>query len=315
MADADRIHVACATNAGYFRHCAAMLASVLEFNPGVSVHVLCTDDVPADDRVRLSSWGAERGATIRCVTPATELPADLPGMRRLTRAAWLRLFLPDLLSDQPRVIYLDVDLIVRGSLRELWDLDLGGNWAAAVTDIPHIDHEPLLHRRVGFASAAEYFNSGVLLMDLDRFRQERVGERVLRFAAEHPEQVLLADQDPLNVVLGGHRLPLPLRWNVLSPIYEGGIIAAEFPFTAQEAQRAREAPAIVHFSGPWKPWHLRSRHPLRRLYADYRAQTPWPEWGPDGRTLKHRILRVLPEPWVRSLTIAYSIARRSVGFS
>jgi lipopolysaccharide biosynthesis glycosyltransferase len=212
----------------------------------------------------------------------------------LTRAAWLRLFLPELLPDLSRVIYLDVDMIVRDSLEELWCLDLGEHWFAAVTDIPKKVGGVLAYQRVGLAEASLYFNSGLLLIDLGRFRRERVAERVLRFAAEHPDKVALADQDPLNAVLHTHRYALPLRWNVMAPMHEGGIDHG-FPFTQAEADEAMRRPAVIHYSGLWKPWHYRSKHPLRRLYTEYRKQSPWPDWQTEGQTLKHKVLRLFPE--------------------
>jgi lipopolysaccharide biosynthesis glycosyltransferase len=307
------MHIACATDAGYFKHCAAMLASLIAFNPGVHVHVLCTEDVSDEARRELADWAAKRGASLECIVPVVRLPESLPGLRRLTRAAWLRLFLPETLPGLRRVLYLDVDLVVQRSLHALWSMDLGSNWVAAVSDITDVTHSPALYRRVGFSRPEEYFNSGVLLIDLERFRRERVAEQALQFAADHPERVLLADQDPLNVVLRTHRLPLPLEWNVLAPIFEGGIVAREFPFSEEQTRRARAQPAVVHYSGPWKPWHHRARHPLRHLYADYRKQTPWPQWQKEGATLKHRLLRLVPESWARSMTTAYWAARESLG--
>lgn len=116
------------------------------------------------------------------------------------------LFIPELLSDEDRVIYLDSDTIVVGSFKDLIGIDLKNNYCAAVLDVPL----PNFKDKVGFSSQDNYYNSGVLLMDLDKLRKDNIQDKLV---ASIDKQVKYADQDVLNIVLKGRILTIPPKYN------------------------------------------------------------------------------------------------------
>ncbi len=103
-----------------------------------------------------------------------------------------------------RVLYLDVDTIAVRSLRPLAELDLGGAYVAAVENVwaPWMTHFPA---KLGLPPEQGYFNSGVLVMDLDRIRADGRDAEMLEFAHTRGDVITWLDQDVLNAVLGQAR--------------------------------------------------------------------------------------------------------------
>ena len=199
------------------------------------------------------------------------------------KATWYRLFLPQLLAGQDRVLHLDCDLLVLDSLRPLWHTDLLGNLVGAVTNIPMRENVGRA-AQLGLANPSSYFNAGVLLMDLELMRREGISDQLVACGRRDPARVGWRDQDVLNLVLQRRRLPLAPRWNCMNSVMSFSW-ASEY-FTEEELREARERPAIRHFEGPAlnKPWHVLCEPANRRLYIQHRRQTPWPRVRPVGCT-------------------------------
>lgn len=273
-----------------------MLVSVLTHSParGVVVHLLCGSDVDEPSREQLSHLVGSYGAELKILHP----PA-LPDGIRLTRAypaaAWSRLCLPELLPDLSSVLYLDSDLLAVDAISPLWDeAAFGDNLLRAVTNV--YPDAAAVASELGLPSPSAYFNSGVMVLNLEAMRAEQTADVVLDLALSSPGMVRWADQDPLNVVAHARRQPLDLRWNVQAACYEMPIQWLNAPIATIET--ALRDPAIIHFSGAWKPWHFQCRHPLRNMYAFYRSMTPWADWQIEGRTVARRLLyplRAFPE--------------------
>jgi lipopolysaccharide biosynthesis glycosyltransferase len=144
---------------------------------------------------------------------------------------------------------------VIGALDELLKTDLTGVGVAAV-------REPGEHKLEPFGvMPGDYFNSGVMLMNLDYWREHRIAEKALAFANEHPEALVASDQCAINAVLHGRVKYLDPKWNC----------------TLSNAKKYNAAnPVIVHYTGRRKPWDEAWRQPYGIYYANYSQSTPWP---------------------------------------
>jgi len=208
------------------------------------------------------------------------------------RMSWVRTVLTDALPDVDRVVYLDADTLVRHSVLPLWTA-LDGAPIAAVTNTT----EPAMYEYVqslGLSDPAEYFNAGVLVMDLAQWREEGVIERITALSRERP--LRWYDQDALNVVFAGRWRRLHPRWNAMNSLWFWTEHARRI-FTDDELDTARANPAIAHFEGPHvvKPWHYLSRHPFREEYRAALAKTAWTGRSLDERTLATRAIARLPD--------------------
>jgi lipopolysaccharide biosynthesis glycosyltransferase len=288
------MHVACAAEGeAYAAHSAAMLHSVLEHGENVVVEYLHGPSFAAGWRGGIRGMVEAAGARIRFWEIADADVAELPVAWPFTVAMWYRIFLPRLLEDTGRVLYLDADTIAVDSLAPLWEIDLTGCWLGAVTNVlePHFAHRPA---GLGLDASA-YFNSGVLLLNLDEMRRDDRATALIDYARAHPGNEW-PDQDALNVVLGRRRLALHPRFNAMNSL--------RFPqareiFGAEELREARERPAIRHFEGPKenKPWHYLCERDLRDAYLGHRAATPWPDVDLVGFTRANRMRRIWRQCW------------------
>jgi lipopolysaccharide biosynthesis glycosyltransferase len=136
-------------------------------------------------------------------------------------------------------------------------------------------------------------------MNLDDWRLHRHTEALFGFIQRGIGLDSWPDQNALNAVLWQRRLSLHPRWNVQSVIFE--LPDNKLPYPTDEIRRARSDPSIIHYVGPYKPWHYRSKHPFRSLYFIHLEATPWRGRPIEGRTLFHILLR--PLPWVLGLRI------------
>lgn len=280
------MHFACSAQGGrYVEHSAAMLHSLLECNrdADVVVHYLCAPDVSDAQRRALAGMVEGLGGAIEFPRVPDELVADLPVRSFPPPASWYRVLVPELLPDQPKAIYLDVDTIVVDSLVPLWETDVAGHWLAAVTNVLEREH---LGRpaELGLPGPEAYFNAGVMVMNLDEMRRDRTTAAVLEHGRAHRDELLWGDQDALNPVLWRRRRALHPRWNLMSAILA-------FPWAADvlgadAVAEARRNPAIRHFEGQGsnKPWHYLCAHEMRDLYARHRRATPWPRLRREGVT-------------------------------
>lgn len=287
------MHVACIADRHYWRHTGAMVHSLLTHNPRATVHVLHRPDAPREECERLTQVVATFGATVNFL-PVRDAGDARSHSPYFPDAIWYRVFLPELLPDLDKVLYLDSDLIVLQSLAELWERDLSQHALAAVTN-----PMPAIHRRyprdvLGLAPE-DYFNSGVLLLNLERLRKDGARERLLEYARQHPANAC-PDQDALNVLFHDSCLRLHLRWNYQTALLD--LHPHEVPIPAAQVREAATNPAIVHFSGPFKPWMYLCRDPWRERFLDHARRTPWPLQPPSGRTPLSMVLRRLPNRWI-----------------
>lgn len=268
------------------------------------IHFLVDPGLSANPRTSLREMVERQGGRISFWEIPRERVAGLPTMDRIGVSMWYRILLPDLLPEVDRVLYLDVDTLVLDSLGPLWETDLGENYLGAVTNV--LEQHRIKHPvRLGLADPTQYFNSGVLLMNLGAMRRDGCAETLHRFAIEHADKLLWPDQDALNLILGERRLPLHPRWNLTNA-------ALDFPWSAyvlgaRELDEARRSPGVRHFEGPAgnKPWHLLCDRDMRELYEGHRRGTPWPELELEGVTLVNRTRRAVRagraamRPWRR----------------
>lgn len=271
-------HLACAARADYLPHAAAMLHSVL-VNGGLGdphIHFLHGPELPRSDAEALEQMVVGLGGTVSFLAVAED---RIEGLRTrgdfLPASHWYRIFLPELLPDVDRVLYLDGDLIAVDSLEPLWRSELGDQYLAAVTNV-FLEHDAGRPAALGLRDARDYFNSGVLLMNLELMRRDAMTDALRSYGLANAEKLAWPEQDALNVVLGERRLHLHPRWNLMNSILL--FPSAADVFGTKVVTEARRNPAIRHFEGPGanKPWHHLCEREGRELYVEHRRQTPWP---------------------------------------
>jgi lipopolysaccharide biosynthesis glycosyltransferase len=263
------LHVVFAANRAYIPYVSAAITSVRHnLDPTVALHVtiLSGDIVPTE-----IGWPNKGSAdSLRCFSPdvdASTLP--IRPSDYLTVETYYRLFLEKAFDEAvKRIVYLDADLVAVGDLSPLKDIDLKGKTIAAVRDYGTTEvrgHFDLL----GISSSlspAPYFNAGVLVIDMGRWRDSRVCDQCLTFLRANQALVRFHDQDALNYVLAGEWMELDESWNRMSPSWQAACRRNRELGTPIDPGMLN--PRIVHFAWPNKPWNG-FRHPDRRVFDTY----------------------------------------------
>jgi lipopolysaccharide biosynthesis glycosyltransferase len=275
--ESQRVEIAFGCDAGYLQPLTVAIVSVLANarDPSRLRFWLVTKSLTDEAVSSLRAVVAENGAQLETRKPMTDTGiGEMPLGEHFTEATYYRLLLAKLLpATVSRLIYLDSDVIVRHPIEDLWAIDLENFSTAAVFNPRALNCEGL-----GLRDEKDYFNAGVLLMDLDRWRHERIHERALTFAAEFPGPLPCADQDALNHVIAGAWKRLDLRWNQQSKFFQHSCTYLRVPWLA--LWRARTSPYIVHYSTSEKPWQSNNQHPWRELYFEQLDRTTFRGWRP-----------------------------------
>jgi lipopolysaccharide biosynthesis glycosyltransferase len=189
---------------------------------------------------------------------------ELPHHGHFRPETYFRLLAPQLLPNVNKAIYLDSDLVVNDDVAKLYDTDVEGYMLAATRDadtIGQIDGYdvtvgPYLADELGMDDPHDYFQAGVLLMNLAYLRENITPEEFLEISTERMWRWL--DQDVLNKVVNGRYVRVHMRWNYLMDwqhLRRTHIIANAPDEVRAEYEQARKDPAIVHFAGPDnRPW-------------------------------------------------------------
>ncbi|WP_420348107.1 glycosyltransferase family 8 protein [Pelagibius sp.] len=294
----------------YSQHLAVTLVSLLENNPANAFDILA---------ITLNMGGEDEAKLQRIVAGNSRVslrfqPFDIERYRHfrtdnhISHASYLRIFIPEILpADVERVLYLDCDLVVQADLAPLWASDLGGRTIGAV-------HNPFFvrHGDLAMSPGADYFNAGVLLMDLARWRRLGATERLVRFIETHHAHLYAHDQDALNAVFEGDITELPPHWN-----FQTAMLWCEPEALSMSYRAFRElllTPGIIHYTTPSKPWHFQNTHPHKDVYYQYLAKTPYHDFRPRDVSLAGVLRRIAQWPQVAfrdRLPAAYYPTRRA----
>jgi lipopolysaccharide biosynthesis glycosyltransferase len=279
------INIACAADNKYAVLATVMLKS-LEMNhikEGERINVYFVDNKlqMRKKQMILDSLDPDK-TSVTFLTPTREQLATLdqiPDVRKQT--AYHRLLLPILLPvEVKRLIYFDCDLLVMGSIDKLWNTKLESHEiVAAVQDlrawIVSCDWGGAIPNweQLGLDPKAKYFNSGVLLIDMEKWRVENVSRNVARCTLENQQHVRWHDQYGLNVVLYGKWKELPFKWN-------------SFPESEEVVDKA-----IVHFVSR-NPNEIDYTGNFRDKFYEILDQTRWAGRRPNDWHL--RLAQLMP---------------------
>lgn len=226
------------------------------------IHIL-TDDISEDNRTRLQALAAKDFEVE--FFPLSSRLRVLPGVEALQKhcfgafaslTIYFRLFIPVLFPQYDKAIYLDADLVVPGDISQLWEEPLGNKLVGAVADYSIQKIAPFMRyidRYVG-VDHNNYVNSGVLLLNCKRLREEDLCGRFLHWAQTYALQTVAPDQDYLNALCWEGIHYLDPNWNAMP----------------SECLPDLENPQIIHFNLASKPW-LNEYVPYEEVFWKYAA--------------------------------------------
>ena len=193
------MNIVLAANDSYMEHLAVTLVSVLinsNADDKFKFYIL-SNDISNFSKKRLNILKKIKDFEIEFCDIGEDDFKDLPIKSHFPKQIYYRLRMPELIKED-KVLYLDSDIIVRKSLQDLWNIDLKGNIAAVVEDILIGNKANKNDKYRLIVESENYFNSGVMLWDLEKARQNNIAEKSIKYIQENAKKISYYDQDSLN---------------------------------------------------------------------------------------------------------------------
>ena len=248
------INVCFACDKNYIKHTSVTAASILKnanADDNLSFYII-HDGLDKEDILKFYDLRKIKNFDCKFIEVKREdfsVYKDIKIFKYITLATLYRLKIPSLLNDIDKVIYLDSDIVVNVSLRELFETDIKKYYLAGVLDItPQFE---------------TYVNAGVLLLNLELIRKEGGEEKFIQYAVQNKYKIKQADQEIINVVLKDRvKIIKDKSYNVQSGI-----------FTVRSFWIKK--PKIIHFIGKYKPWEKISLSYYKNYYFKYLQLTSY----------------------------------------
>lgn len=193
---------------------------------------------------------------------------------------YFRLFIPFLFKDYKKVLYLDSDIVIETDIKN-FDFNIGNYQISAALDtiIPFLNtqSERLEHMKnvLHLENENLYFNSGVLLFNLEKINIEEYKDKLLQ--AFQVEELLFPDQDILNKIFQNNVKFLSRKWNFNSSPYVNDNFYEHIKGAYKEDfLYAKKQPSLIHFTSKYKPWN-HNKNPNYESFWKYARKTPFYE--------------------------------------
>lgn len=263
--------------------------SILKSNPSLSFKIYLITEI--EDELKLDSIKSlvySKGSQLIVKKIVATSFSDQKIKYHYSVANYYRLLAAEMIPED-QVLYLDSDIIVHGSIQELYSTDLGEYPLAAVYDPQVLDLD-----RLELNTEQGYFNSGVMLLNLKIWREQNLGYKVIEYLTNFPNRIQFADQCGLNAVLKGNWLRLNPKWNVMTSFFNPKHKITAVRYFGAAFDLAVQKPIILHYSDSPKPWEFRNNHPLKKLYWDYLNQTEFKRRFPNDLNFSNLLRWAVP---------------------
>ena len=327
------MNVAYSTSDLYSELAATSIASLLENSKGVDEINIYVIDIGISEKHRqdLLDLAALYGRHLEFLEDLNveDIAHTKINVGRWHISTFSRLFLLHVLPEGlDKVIYIDCDMIIRHSLKTLWEMDMEGTWCMSADDC----RGKMYRKDIGIPMESIYTNNGLMVIDLEAWRQNDVESKFIDFINEYHGDITYMDQGVLNGVFQPLKKVklLPISYNAQTVCYDlgyDGLQACRKPvwaYTKDEFEAGIADPTVVHFTTCFmsgtRPWFKEDNHPYRREFLKYRSLTAWkdePLWDdktPGKKKLMTKVSQTLPRPVTYGIihvahVWAYPIAR------
>ena len=299
----NKINIVFASDNNYAQHTAVAMASVL-VNTKVPQRIqfyLIDDEIQPGNKEKITKTVQNLGGNIEFIKIKNSRLEDCYVSGELSRASYFRLDIANILDENiEKIIYLDCDLLVYDDIEKMWQLDMGGKPVAATCDLGIMASARVRKQKnkfIGLPFDAPYFNAGVLIMDLKKWRDGNYAEAIIALATQnkYPNH----DQDALNKFFMNNWQEIPLRWDVIPPVFNLFLKIVTKPDLRKKAIEAKLNPAIFHYAGGYKPWEYEIHDGFNDKYYEYLKLTEYkdakmPQFDKrrKNRSIKRQMLRL-----------------------
>lgn len=262
-----------AADDNYALPCGVCITSILTNNTSEDIRIaVLTKALNEDNERKLKQTASRFNRSIKIETIDDSIFQNLQVSERFPRSIYFRFLIPLLFPEEQLALYLDSDIIVNGSLSPLFNLDINDVACACIEDQCGDD----IRIRNSVPGVEVYFNSGVMLMNLEYWRKHDIYTKCIDYIASH-KNIEYPDQEALNSILNRHVKFIGYEWNFQELLYlpekELFLTRAKWPLVAQ----AKCNPRIIHYTQHLKPWYNECEHPQKDIFIKFLLSSEWKE--------------------------------------
>ena len=266
------IYIGLCTDERYSMPCGICLTSIFENNKTVKVHVyILTNGLSLRTKVKYNECAEFYNQQVDIIEIKDDAFDLYPVTEHFQKSIYYRFLFPDILKNCDKLLYLDVDTIITKNIESLFNIDISKHLCGVIIDSACDD----VRQKNRVAIQGDYFNSGVLLMNLSKWRDQDIARKCMQYLREYPDRCVYPDQDALNIVMDKKIKYLPIEYN----LQEGFLLNKNDLLINKNRWNLIEPAvrnvAIIHYSGLLKPWHRECSHPLKMLFYEYKKKSAW----------------------------------------
>ena len=246
MTTSEQINIAFAIDAKYTPHLETLIKSICYYNQNVNFYVL-HNDIPQEWFEGIQCKLKKMGNNLFSIYISDDIFKDYKTLEHISSSSsYYRLMIPKLINEE-RVLYLDSDIIVNGPLYDFYYSNLNGAPVGVVKDYGMGEYFPFPY--LDASISRNYFNSGVLLIDCVKWRNEGLVDILLQTVEKYGNQVLYGDQCILNIVLREKAKYYSFNENAQVQYIE----AIKQQYGTNQV-KLDIPPTIIHYAAKHKPW-------------------------------------------------------------
>lgn len=259
------IPVCFAINDGYSKHLTVAIASLLVNNSNINFDIFILSDGISDnnkDKILLLNKVFNNVSITFIKVDDSKLKNLKLNISHITIQTYYRYLIADILPNVDKVLYLDADLVINGSIYDYWNTDISNFYASGVSDL--FIEESGYKYKIGFVKNDLYVNAGSMLFNLKKIRDDNKVLELINNTLKYAKNIEYQDQDIINITFKG-------MIKEVSSIYN---------FTSMYVKRnksLKNKAIVVHYTGSIKPWTKgkKCKNSLKHLYKKYLNLTPY----------------------------------------
>lgn len=271
------IEIALCTDNNYVIPTGVLIHSIEKTNKAEHIHYnIVTEHLSEESKNNLKDCLSNENSTISFYFVNKDILKNCPVRSgdHITIATYYRILFPTIFPKSiSKILYLDGDMICVNSINELWNEDISNYSSGVVIDVYSSDIRR--QNRLDLPLANEYFNAGMMLINLDYWREYDIQNKTLQYIFENQDVCIAHDQDGLNKTLSNTIKLLNPRFNLQLDFWKSTEALFIHRKHFEGIKHAIKNPCILHFTGSEKPWHKECVYPLKDLWFYFLKGTKW----------------------------------------
>ncbi|WP_368264014.1 glycosyltransferase family 8 protein [Enterococcus innesii] len=259
----QNINIVFVTDNNYCEPLLVTVASIIARTKSkLQILILTNDEISYKYSEKIIFFNKKPNVSVSLMKIEDEQIKKFTAKNHVSQSAFIKVLLPQILHFWDDCIYLDGDLLFLKDVKNLWELKNSDFSIQAVRAANYTQD----HKFLGLKDEEETFNTGVMILNLNKMRRENSTDKLIDFLIKYNSRTLLNDQAAFNAIFKDDWDKLDMKWNVFVQNFIHG--SKYLNYSQKEIQESRKNPYIVHFNGAIKPWFKYSGHAYKKNYVD-----------------------------------------------